>query len=234
LVTIDGGNVSGEKTLLEWAFPECGKLNLATQARFRKITVINKAEQERKQREAEERAVQAKREEERRAKEKREQEEWEAQVQAEREAEAKREQEAREDLAKREQEEQEARFAELRRLEEESERFRAAHKAELEKRQRAKETAQALIMRLLPISSAASVRDKLNKQQFTEFMAIYQDYIAAKTNYNSLQGLSYDPDMMDLEMRYRDLEHPIKIIIESLDKNQKKQFEKQFGTIISR
>jgi flagellar biosynthesis GTPase FlhF len=59
VVTIDGGNVSGEKTLLEWAFPECGKLNLATQARFRKITVINKAEQERKQREQAEREQKA-------------------------------------------------------------------------------------------------------------------------------------------------------------------------------
>lgn len=52
IVTIDGGeNVYGEKTLLEWAFSDCGKLNLATQARFRNITVINKAEQERNHRE---------------------------------------------------------------------------------------------------------------------------------------------------------------------------------------
>jgi len=42
--TIDGGNdASGEQTLLEWAFPDCGKLNLATQSRLRKIPVIRKS-----------------------------------------------------------------------------------------------------------------------------------------------------------------------------------------------
>jgi hypothetical protein len=40
--TIDGGNdVYRENTLLEWAFSECGKLSLASQARLKKITVIS-------------------------------------------------------------------------------------------------------------------------------------------------------------------------------------------------
>jgi hypothetical protein len=39
---IDGGNdFYVEKTLLEWAFLECGKLNLASQARLRKIAVVS-------------------------------------------------------------------------------------------------------------------------------------------------------------------------------------------------
>jgi uncharacterized membrane protein YqiK len=81
---IDGGDdFYGEKTLLEWAFPECGKLNLATQARLRKITVFS---QERERQEQ--------------ARKQREREEWEARLQAEREVQAKRAQEAREAQAK--------------------------------------------------------------------------------------------------------------------------------------
>jgi hypothetical protein len=166
VVTIDGGkDVYGEKTLLEWAFPECGKLNLATQARLRKITVINKAEQARKQREQ-----------------------------------AEREQEAR--IAEQQRQEQER--AEQQR----QERERIA--AVLEERQRAQETASALSVRLRPIYNVAYRRDKPNEQQFTEFMAIYQDYIAAKTNYDSLQGKS---GMLDLELRYREFEDHINMII---------------------
>jgi len=69
--TIDGGNVYEEKTLLEWAFGGCGKLNLAAQSRLRKIVVVSyqRLEEERQ------RQAQAQREEERRAQERRELEE---------------------------------------------------------------------------------------------------------------------------------------------------------------
>jgi hypothetical protein len=197
---IDGGNdFYGEKTLLEWAFPECGKLNLVTQARLKKITVFS---QEREEREAREQAERI-----------------------ERAAQAKREQEEREAQKKREQEEGEAQ-AKL--LEEEAKRAQAAHTAELEKRQRANETARALITRLTPIYSVAGRRDKPTKQQFNEFITIYQDYIAAKDNYHSLKenGGFYD---IDLDFSYETLENYVRMIISALDINQQKQFVAKFG-----
>jgi flagellar biosynthesis GTPase FlhF len=195
-------------TLLEWAFPECGKLSLAVQARLRKIAVVSfekeRQEQARKQREQEEEA--------RRSQEKREREEWEAQVQAERAAQAKREQEEREAQRQREEEE---RAAQAKREQEEREAERAAQAAKraeeyakIEKIQRGAEISSMLITRLSPMFGAR----KLNKQQFADFMSIYGDYDAAKK-----QG--YDVSLLDVY---------VQSIIAVLDKNQKKQFDAKF------
>ena len=230
MARIDGGkDVYGEKTLLEWAFPECGKLNLATQARLKKIAVFSqereRQEQARKQREQEEET--------RRAREKRQQEEREAQAKVEREereAQAKAEREEREAQAKREQVEREAEIARMRAEDEAlAKRVQAAYAAKLEKVQSAKETAQALIKRLTPIySSVEYSNDKPNKQQFNEFITICQDYIIAKNNYNSLGLRSGDPNYNDLELSYRILGDYVFRIRGCLDKNQGKQFDAKF------
>jgi hypothetical protein len=179
-----GGTRDSSGTLLEGAFSGCGKLNLATQARLKKITITTayEVEQAQKKREQEERNAQAKRE----------QEERMAQVQ--------RETEARSAQAERE-------------------------RAQI---QRAQETAQALITRLMPIYGVASMRDKPNKQQFNEFIAIYPDYIASKNNYNSLGLRSGHPSHNDLDYIYRELDNYVRTIIEALDKGQKKTFDTKF------
>ncbi|MDR3300906.1 MAG: leucine-rich repeat protein [Spirochaetaceae bacterium] len=103
-IRLGGTNSSSGRTLMEGAFNGCGKLNLATQARLKKITIAPTAyevEQAEKQREAEERRAQEKRErEEQAAAAQKAHEEWEAAQQkareeafAARDAEAKREQE---------------------------------------------------------------------------------------------------------------------------------------------
>jgi flagellar biosynthesis GTPase FlhF len=192
--TIDEGNdVYGENTLLEWAFSECGKLSLASQARLKKITVISyqkerkKLEQAQKQREAEERTAQKKRE----------REEREAQVQAEREAQAKREQEEREAQRQRAEEE---RAAQAKREQEEREAQQAVQakqaeeeRARLVKIQRGAEITSMLTPRLAPISPISGVR-RLNRRQFAEFMSIYEEYDAAKK-----QG--YDISVLDVHVR---------------------------------
>jgi hypothetical protein len=187
-------------TLLDSAFEGCGKLNLATQARLRKIRTSNMTRYEaaqaaQKQREAEEREAQTKREEEERLAEvKREREEQAAQAQRqreEREAQVRREREAE---VKRRQEEEEARQAKL--------------NAELQKIERGSEIETALMTRLAPMQGTR----KLNKQQFAEFMNVYGEYDAAKK-----QG--YNMSFVDSYIQY---------ILLILDKNQKKQFDAKF------
>jgi hypothetical protein len=98
--------------------------------------------------------------------------------------------------------------------------------AEKENLQRAIDTAKALKMRLMPIYNVAYRRDTPNNQQFNEFLAIYQDYIAAKNNYESLGHMSSrEPD---LGRYYTELADYVWKIRGALDGNQKKEFEAKF------
>jgi flagellar biosynthesis GTPase FlhF len=173
---IDGGNdFYEEKTLLEWAFPECGKLNLATQARLKKIKVVSyqRLEEERQ------RQAQRQREEERRSQEKREREEREAQLQAEREAQAKREQEEYEAQAKRAEE-----LAVQRKREQEE--YEALAKRQQEEREaqvkREREEAEKLAAQVATFRMKLSAwklalkGKKPNKKQFEEFKVLYREW----------------------------------------------------------
>jgi hypothetical protein len=219
-IQLGGTNYSSGRTLMEEAFNGCGKLNLATQARLKKITITTayEVEQAQKQRENEERKAQ----------EKREQEEREAQAQLKREADLAEQRRIEEERKAQAKLEHEARLAEMRRRVEEIERQQEAHNAEIEKIQHAVETAQALITRLTPIYSVASSRTKPTKQQFNEFIAIYPDYIAAKNNYDSLGLSSGHPSHNDLNLSYKTLENYVRTIIGALDKSQKKTFDTKF------
>jgi flagellar biosynthesis GTPase FlhF len=227
--TIDGGNdVSGERTLLEWAFSDCGKLSLAVQARLKKITVVSYQ----KEREKLEQAQKQREQEERRAQEKREQEEREAQVQAERTAQAKREQEEREAQRQRAEEE---RTAQAKREQEEREAERAAQ-AKRDEERRVQQAKQAEATKTVlefgrkfgalagAVSGAGS---RINNKQFAEFMDVYEKYIASGLSDLDTSNWDYSA-RQNFELYIRDTEGNIRRCMNGMNNRQKKQFDTKF------
>jgi hypothetical protein len=226
--TIDGGNaVYGEKTLLEWAFSECGKLSLAVQARLKKITVVSyqkereKLEQAQKQREQEERAAQAKRDQEKREAERAAQAK---RVQEERAAQAKREQEERAAQAKREQEE---RAAQAKREQEEQAKRDEEMRVEQEKLAEATRTVSAFQREFAVFPGRAR---GMNNKQFAEFMDVYEKYIASGLENLNTSGWRYIgySERQDFEWQLKQLEDNIYRCMGGMNDRQKRTFNAKF------
>jgi hypothetical protein len=218
---IDGGNsVYGENTLLEWAFPECGKLSLAVQARLRKIAVVSlekeRQEQARKQREQEEEA--------RRAQEQRAREERAAQARAERAAQEKREQEEREAQRQREEERISLESAKLEQELREAERAAQAAQAEI-KRAEAEAIRTALAFKGEWIKFKAF--DKMSNKQFAEFMDMYERYIASGLRNLDTSEWGY-MERLDFELHLGDIEGSIRSCMRTMTNSQKKKFDAKF------
>jgi flagellar biosynthesis GTPase FlhF len=188
-IELAGAESASGRTLMDWAFNDSKKLNLATQARLKtlKVTSAYEIKKAQEQREKEERI----------AKEKREQEELQAKEQAEYEAK----------LAAQQKREEE-RYAQAKREQEAVEKM-------IEK-------LDALSERLDPMRILGIRSGKINKQQFTEFMSIYEEYAGiVKQQYYDYVIKNYDVALWVADYTRE--------IVRLLDKNQKKTFDAKFG-----
>ena len=210
--TIDGGYIGSEhhgysgdydyeRTLLEWAFRECGKLSLAAQARLKKITAFSYQREQEKEQEKLEQAQRQREEEERIAQKKREQEEREA----ERAAQAKREQEARE-------------AAQAERAEEM--RVQQAKQAE------ATETVLAFHEKF---QAFAFTSGGMNKKQFAEFMDLYEKFIAYASGLENLDASKWGwSERQNFERSLTNIGDNIRRCMIGMNNSQKKQFDAKF------
>ncbi|MDR2177935.1 MAG: leucine-rich repeat protein [Treponema sp.] len=221
VVRIDGGkDAYGEKTLLEWAFPECGKLSLAAQARLKKIRVVSYQEEREKLEQAQKRREQ----EERRAQEKREQEEREAQ-----------EREAQEREAQRQRDEEE-RAAQVKMLEVfEAERVAQEAKwAEEERIEQMKQAEATITVSAFKINFAAlagavsAAGSRMNNRQLTEFMDAYEKYIASGLRDLDTSRWGYI-ERLEFEMYISDIEGDIRRCMSGMNNRQKKTFDAKFN-----